>query len=102
MAVADPPFTNNAYIAWIQSYVGSVKIDEVSLSGTGAIDFQNIPQTFKHLEIVAFLRGVSANNEEALRLRFNNDSSTTSHGSYSSVLNATASNSNDSSGAYIL
>ena len=86
----------------ISSNTGLRKVDEIVLGAQGPIEFLNIPGNFRHLTIEAYLRGVSANNEEQLRLRFNNDTSTVASGGYTSVLNATESNVNDVAGAYTL
>lgn len=59
---------------------GLVLIEDKLLSVNGAIDFQAIPATFKHLRLVASLRSTIAADFEPLSLRFNNDATAANYG----------------------
>lgn len=49
-------------------------IEDIHLAGDGGIDFQSIPDTYKHLKIIASLRSDRAAVSDAVYIRFNNDS----------------------------
>jgi len=51
-----------------------IVLDEVILSGSGAVSFQNIPQLYGDLRIEGKFRGTPASQIDQIRMRFNNDS----------------------------
>jgi hypothetical protein len=46
-------------------------IQDIVLGANGPIDFTGIPQTFKHLSIVASVRGIGATESEVFTVQFN-------------------------------
>ncbi len=65
--------------------VGLYRLGDIVLSSPGAIDFQNIPATFKHLKLVVYVRSTRNDINDALGLRFNGDA----NGNYNKLIAAT-------------
>jgi hypothetical protein len=77
-------------------------IDTVTNTGNAQITFSNIPQTYTHLQVIAYLRGAQAVTDSGVRFRFNGDTGSNYHHARLDTLGTTVAGSVGAATTYIM